>query len=161
MGCHTLFSRPVTEEELAVFKSHAIEDAYNLWGDTEENKEFNIVDMDRYIKVKESVENDTDYWWKDGYGTRIIEDNKEKTEDVYLRNGVLYLDLSKPICPIFENLKRYHDVFRVKNYPSKVIHSRRELRKWMKKKYFDLDDWQLEMISEFFRENPGGIITFG
>ena len=31
----------------------------------------------------------------------------------------------------------------------------------MKKKYFDLDDWQLEKISEFFRENPGGIITFG
>ena len=39
MGCHTWFSRPVTEEELAVFKSYAIEDAYNLWGDTEENKE--------------------------------------------------------------------------------------------------------------------------
>ena len=29
MGCHTWFSRPVTEEELSVFKSHAIEDAYN------------------------------------------------------------------------------------------------------------------------------------
>ena len=61
MGCHTWFKRPVTEEELAVFKSYAIEDAYNLWGDTEENKEFNSVDMDRYLKVKESVENNTDY----------------------------------------------------------------------------------------------------
>ena len=38
MGCHTWFSRPVTEEELSVFKSHAIEDAYNLWGDTEKIK---------------------------------------------------------------------------------------------------------------------------
>ena len=161
MGCHTLFSRPVTEEELAVFKSHAIEDAYNLWGDTEENKEFNIVDMDRYIKVKESVENDTDYWWKEGYVTRIIDGKNEKNEYVHLINGVLYLDLARPAYPIFENLKRYHDVFRVSNYPSKVIHSRRELRKWMKKKYFDLDDWQLEMISEFFRENPDGVITFG
>ena len=52
--------------------------------------------MDRYLKVKESVENDTDYWWKEGYGTRIVEDNKEKSEDVYLINGVLYLDLSNP-----------------------------------------------------------------
>ena len=92
MGCHTWFSRPVTEDELSVFKSHAIEDAYNLWGDTEENKEFNSVDMDRYLKVKESVENNTDYWWKEGYGTRITEDNKEKSEYVCLINGVLYLD---------------------------------------------------------------------
>ena len=89
MGCHTWFSRPVTEEELAVFKSYAIEDAYNLWGDTEKNKEFNSVDMDRYLKVKDSVENNTDYWWKEGYGTRITEDNKEKSEYVYRINGVL------------------------------------------------------------------------
>ena len=161
MGCHTWFSRQVTEEELSVFKSHAIEDAYNLWGDTEENKEFNIVDMDRYIKVKESVENDTDYWWKEGYGTRIIDGEIEKDEYVYLRNGVLYLDLARSTHPIFEHLKRYHDVFRVSNYPSKVIHSRRELRRWMRKRYFELEDWQLEKISEFFRENPGGIIAFG
>ena len=161
MGCHTWFSRPVTEEELSVFKSHAIEDAYNLWGDTEENKEFNIVDMDRYIKVKESVENDTDYWWKEGYGTRIIDGETEKDEYVYLRNGVLYLDLARSTHPIFEHLKRYHNVFRVSDYPSKVIHSRRELRRWMRKRYFELEDWQLEKISEFFRENPDGIITFG
>lgn len=161
MGCHTWFKRPVTEEELAVFKSYAIEDAYNLWGDTEENKEFNSVDMDRYLKAKESVEDNTDYWWKEGYGARITEDNKEKSEYVCLINGVLYLDLARPVYPIFEHLKRYHDVFRVSNYPSKVIHSRRELRRWMKKKYFELEDWQLEKISEFFRENPGGIITFG
>lgn len=161
MGCHTWFSRPVTEEELLVFKSYAIEDAYNLWGDTEENKEFNIVDMDRYIKVKESVENDTDYWWKEGYGTRIIDGEIEKDEYVYLRNGVLYLDLARSTYPIFEHLKRYHDVFRVSNYPSKVIHSRRELRRWMRKRYFELEDWQLERVSEFFRENPNGVITFG
>ena len=161
MGCHTWFSRPVTEEELLVFKSHAIEDAYNLWGNTEENKEFNSVDMDRYIKVEESVENDTDYWWKEGYGTRIIDGKNEKNEYVHLINGVLYLDLARSTHPIFEHLKRYHDVFRVSNYPSKVIHSRRELRRWMRKRYFELEDWQLEKISEFFRENPNGVITFG
>ena len=161
MGCHTWFSRPVTEDELSVFKSHAIEDAYNLWGDTEENKEFNSVDMDRYLKAKESVENNTDYWWKEGYGTRIIDGKNNKYEYVYLRNGVLYLDLADNFNPIFMNLKRYHDIFRVKNYPSKVIHNRRELRRWMKKRYFKLESWQLEKVSEFFRENPNGIITFG
>lgn len=55
----------------------------------------------------------------------------------------------------------YWDTFRVRNYPMKVIHSRRELRRWMRKKYFDLSSEQLDRISQFFRENPGGVIMFG
>lgn len=62
---------------------------------------------------------------------------------------------------LFVDVEKFHDTFRVKNYPSKVIHSRKELRRWMGKKYFELKECQFEMISEFFRENPGGIITFG
>ena len=42
-----------------------------------------------------------------------------------------------------------------------IMYGRWKSKKWMKKKYFDLDDWQLEKISEFFRENPDGVITFG
>lgn len=161
MGCHTWFARPVTKEELEVFKNNAIADAWNLFGNTEDNRKFNCVELIEYYRVKNSVENNTEYWWLHGFGTRIIDGSTEKSEYTYVRNGILYLDLSPQCYPIFEDLKRYHDVFRVKNYPLKTIHSRKELRKWMGKKYFDLEEWQLDKISEFFRENPGGIITFG
>jgi len=49
----------------------------------------------------------------------------------------------------------------VKNYPNKIIHSRKKLRRWMRKRYFDLEDCQLEQISKFFRDNPNGVITYG
>lgn len=161
MGCHTWFARPVTKRELEVFKNNAIADAWNLFGDTEDNRKYNSVEIEEYYCVKDSVENNTEYWWIHGFGTRIIDGSIEKSEYTYVRNGILYLDLSRPCYPIFENLKRYHDVFRVNDYPLKTIHSRKELRRWMGKRYFDLEEWQLNKISEFFRENPGGIITFG
>lgn len=160
MGCHTWFSRPVTKEELEVFKSHALEDAWSLWGETDFNVKYNCVDMKEYLRVKESVKNNTDYWWRHGYGTVIEENGKIKRENTDVINGILHIDLSDHRDNIFD-LKRYHDVFRVKNYPRTIIHSRLELRRWMKKRYFELEEWQLEKISEFFRENPGGIITFG
>lgn len=161
MGCHTWFARPVTKRELEVFKNNAIADAWNLFGDTEDNRKYNCVEIEEYYCVKDSVENNTEYWWIHGFGTRIIDGSIEKSEYTYVRNGILYLDLSRPCYPIFENLKRYHDVFRVNDYPLKTIHSRKELRRWMGKRYFDLEEWQLNKISEFFRENPCGIITFG
>lgn len=161
MGCHTWFARPVTKEEFELFKSHAIEHAWDLYGDTDENREFNCVEMNKFYFIKNSVKNNTDYWWKHGFGTIIRNRSEDKYEHTYVINDVMYLDLSKSCNPIFADLKRYHDVFRVDNYPRKIIHSRYELRKWMRKKYFDLESWQLDKISYFFSENPGGIITFG
>lgn len=162
MGCHTWFYRPVTKEELELFREHALEDAWKLWGETERNKEFGLVRIDRYNAVKESLEKNTDYWWKNGYGTRLVDENGvEREESVAVIQGKLYLDLAASVSPIFENIERYHDVFRVYNYPLKKIHSRKELRKFLGKRYFELEDWQLEKVSEFFRNNKGGVITFG
>lgn len=152
MGCHTWFARPVTNTEFEVFRNNAIADAkYLFWEDY----------IDEYYRVKCSVEYNTDYWWQYGFGTTIRNGLEEKSEHTYVIDGIMYLDLSKPVNPIFPELKRYHDVFRVKNYPLKKIHSRYELRKWMGKKYFGLNKQQLNKISEFFRDNPNGIITFG
>lgn len=152
MGCHTWFARPVMNTEFEVFRNNAIADAkYLFWEDY----------IDEYYRVKGSVEYNTDYWWQYGFGTTIRNGSEEKSEYTYVIDGVMYLDLSKPVNPIFPELKRYHDVFRVNNYPIKTIHSRYELRKWMGSKYFDLEECQLNKISEFFRENPSGIITFG
>lgn len=161
MGCHTLFLRPVTKEEFELFKSHAIETAWELNGDTDINRECGAVDIREYLKVKESVENWTDYWWKRGYGTWIKRGEIEYQEYVNVINGTLYLDLAESVTPIFTDIKRYYDIFRVYTYPKKVIHNRHELRRWMRKKYFELETWQLEKISEFFQENPRGVIRFG
>jgi hypothetical protein len=158
MGCHTWFYKPVTQMELDVFKSHAIEEAFDLYGDTEINKKNNLVRLDIYEKIKESVIKDTTYWWNNEYGCFGT-----CGESVMIHDGKLYLELIDGFGYdlLFTDLKRFHDVFRVKNYPKKVIHSRKELRRWMRKRYFELEDWQLKEISEFFRMYPGGFITFG
>lgn len=155
MGCHTWFSRPVTKEELEIFRNHAIEEAWNLLGNTEENQKIDSVNMYEFNRIKKSVEENTTYWH--GWGTNF----DDKHEFVYMLEGKLHLDLSQSVNPIFPNIERFHDVFRVKNYPSKKIHSRKELRKWMGKRYFELENRQLEKISEFFRLYPDGVIHFG
>lgn len=161
MGCHTWFCRPVTSAEFEMFRDNAIADAFYLFGNTEENKKFSCVNIDEYNRVKDSVENNTEYWWRYGFGTTIRNGSEEKSEYTYVIDGVMYLDLGRSINPIFSELKRYHDVFRIINYSSKIIHSRIELRKWMRKKYFDLEECQLGKVSEFFRNTPFGIIRFG
>ena len=84
------------------------------------------------------------YWWQLGYGSGT-DTYKEIDKD-----SKLYI-----------NVREYHDTFRIYNYPRKIIRSRRGLRKFLRKRYFELTDNQLEKISEFFREYPGGVITFG
>lgn len=97
MGCHTWFSRPVTKEELEVFKNNAIADAkYLCFSDY----------IDEYYRVKSSVECNSDYWWMYGYGTTIRNGSEKKTEYTYVMDGIMYLDLSEPINPIFPEIKR-------------------------------------------------------
>ena len=105
MGCHTWFSRPITDEEFKKMKEYAPREIYHLTGNSQEN-----------------IEN--------GSG--------------------LYTDVIK-----------YIDTFRVPNYPRKIIRSRRDLRRFLRKRYFKLTDKQLERVSQFFIEYPGGVITFG
>ena len=158
MGCHTWFLRPLTNDEIDLFRSNAINEALEVLKYIEdENNGLTTADLNFHNKIVESVNNGGDYWLQLGYGTTI----GEKSESTRYINGVHYLDLNLPPNPIFTDIKRYHDEFRVKNYPRKIIHNRRELRRFMRKKYFSLTDDQLKTISEFFRENPKGIIMFG
>ena len=62
MGCHTWFSRPVTKEELEVFKNNAIADAkYLLFNDY----------IDEYYRVKSSsiflIHNDCESFLMDNF----------------------------------------------------------------------------------------------
>ena len=157
MGCHTWFSRPITEKEFEKMKEYAPTEIYNLSGDSEKNIENGMYDPGLYNSLMKSYSENIPcvygkYWWQLGYGSsnpKLINGENNYFHEVRGESG-LYIDI-----------KEYYDLFRVKNYPTKVIHSRRELRKWMRKKYFELEDWQLEKISEFFKKYPGGVIRFG
>lgn len=152
MGCHTWFSRPLTENEFKLVKEYAPTEIELLVGPNS-----GIYDKHLYELLMKSYNENiacvyNKYWWQLGYGS---------SNPNLLRGEHNYIHEIKGHYGLYVDIEKYHDIFRVKNYPTKVIHNRRELRKWMKKKYFELTDYQLEKISEFFREYPDGVITFG
>lgn len=152
MGCHTWFSRPITEEEFKLIKEYAPIEIYNLVGNPK-----GYYDRNLYSLLMKSYNENIPcvygkYWWQLGWGSSnpdLLNGEHNYVHEIRKHNG------------LFVDVKEYHDIFRVKNYPSKAIHNRKELRRWMRKKYFELEDWQLEKVSEFFRKHPDGVITFG
>lgn len=154
MGCHTWFSRPITEKEFKLMKEYAPIQIYELAGDSKENIENGMYDKHLYnLLMKSLKENipcvDGKFWWQLGWG----EGNPELGTDSFTHKIEGYKNL-------FVDVPEYHDLFRVRNYPHKVITSRRNLRRWMRKKYFKLTSEQLEKCTEFFKKYPGGVITF-
>lgn len=140
MGCHTWFYRPIKEEEFVKMKEYAPIEIYNLCYE----------DKSLYDSLMKSYNNNIPcvyghYWWELGYGSGFKNDF-----NVTIIKG-----------NIFVEVKEFHDVFRVKNYPRKVVKSRHELRKFMGKNYFKLTDNQLKLISNFFKKYKNGVITFG
>jgi uncharacterized membrane protein YukC len=85
--------------------------------------------------------------------TRTEKIEHEKTEDC----GIII----KHDGSFYETINDYHDVFRVKHYPRKTIHSLRELRRWLRKDYFKLSLQQTQTLREYWSKYPGGIIRFG
>lgn len=157
MGCHTWFYRPIKEEEFQLMKEYAPTEIFNLVGKTDENIETGFYDEVLYRMLMKSYNENLPcvynrYWWQLGYGCGNPELNKD---------GDFYASEIRKHKGLYVEVGKYHDTFRVYNYPTKTIHSRRELRRWMRKKYFELSNEQLENISKFFRENPGGVIRFG
>lgn len=86
---------------------------------------------------------------------------KEIMTNSKFMNGKAYVHEVRKKNGLYVDLGEYTDTFKVNNYSKKVITNRKNLRKWMRKRYFDLEEWQLEKISKFFKENPDGVITFG
>lgn len=155
MGCHTWFSRPITKKEFDLMKEYAPIEIYQLVGDSKENIKNGMYDEYLYNLLMKSLKENAPcvygkYWWQLGWG----EGNPELGDNSFVCEIRGYNHL-------FINVPEYGDLFRVKNYPNKIITNRRKLRRWMGKKYFDLTNEQLEKISEFFRKYPGGVIIFG
>lgn len=148
MGCHTYFSRPITEEEFQKMKDYAPTEMYNLAGDPSKS----IYDKRLYDALMNSYTENIpcigNYQWRHlcyGSGNPDL-------------NGI---DIREINWSLFVDVEEYYDLFRVEGYSEKIIRNRKELRKYLRKRYFQLTDEQLEKISEFFKRYPGGVITFG
>ena len=72
MGCHTWFLRPLTSDEIDLFRSNAINESLEvLKYIEEENAGLTTADLNFHNKIVESVNNGDDYWLQFGYGTTI------------------------------------------------------------------------------------------
>lgn len=155
MGCHTWFSRPITDEEFKKMKEYAPREIYHLTGNSQENIENGLYDKSLYNLLMKSYNEDIPcvygmYWWQLGYG-----EGNPDLEEIPFTCEIRGYD------QLFVNVPEYSDLFRIKNYPKKIITNRKNLRRWMGKRYFTLTNEQLKKVSQFFREYPGGVITFG
>lgn len=150
MGCHTWFGRPLLEKEV----ESLIPFAYGYIEKEKNNPEYPL-DPDLYANWKKGL---------DEKDIRFICDLGSGDNFIYFLNNKPYLDLSE--CWVdgdirFQIPMFFHDDFRVSNYPRWLIHNKRQLRRKMKKKYFDLTQDQLDSLSLFWKMYPGGIIHFG
>ena len=182
MGCHTWFKRPLTEDEFRLMKEYAPTEIYELVG----KGNTYLYDKSLYEMLMKSYNEDINCvygkkWCQLGYGSGNPEfiETHGSSLSVSEIDGRLYVDMSfsSDICQnkygvsiwkFYETHEKlgvdfpyFHDVFRIRNYPRKVIHNRRELRKYLRKRYFELSEYQLDRISKFFELYPGGVITFG
>lgn len=153
MSCHTWFSRPLTIEEFNLMKDYAPTEIYNLTGDTKQNIECGMNDIHLYNKLMKSYNENIPcvygkYWWELGYGSGN------------LKSSVGLFNINKS-HKLYIKVNEYTDTFRISTYPNYIIRNRRELRKYLRKRYFSLTNDQLQTISKFFKEYPNGIITFG
>lgn len=146
MGCHTWFSRPITEEEFQWMKEWAVNDVIECCGDTEYNRRNCKSDINLYIveAVKKSIKTGDrccygHMWYELGYGRgnpKFIErygcrpdidviENKLfinvcfNTEYAKKKYGMSYEEFIKTDIWGQLNFPYFHDVFRIHNYPKK------------------------------------------
>lgn len=152
MGCHIWFERPITDEEFNLMKDYAVKNA-------EEYLDSGCVNESFVNAIKRSVEtgepqkelyNST--WWQLGYGVN----NPALGEDftVFERAGTLFVD-----CKEFHNIAR--ESIGIYTYPHKIIHNKRELRRYLGKKYFNITPEEHTKLDEFWNKYPNGIMAWG
>lgn len=157
MGCHIWFERPITDEEFDLMKAYAVKNAEEYLPKEDEDFEcdFNESHVDAIRRSVETGEPQPELynctWWQLGYGAS----NPALGEDftVFNRNGTLYVEAE------------YHDIARdsigIYTYPRKIIHNKRELRKYIGKRYFNITQEEHEKLDEFWKKYPNGIMAWG
>ena len=69
MGCHTWFSRPITDKEFNLMREYAPREIYYLMGDSQENIESGLYDKSLYNLLMKSYNENIpcvygNYWWQ-------------------------------------------------------------------------------------------------
>ncbi len=155
MSYHTIFSRPLTKEEFEIMKVNApfemenimqsiINNSLNESDVFWEKKVYELL-MKSYIQDIPCVYGY--YWYQLGWGSGDI------YADIHNIRGYKANEL-------FIDVDEYFDTFTVNTFHKHVIHNKKELRKYLKAKYFSLTPEQHNKIDKFFKEYPKGVITF-
>lgn len=163
MGCYSWFARPIIDEEFKLMHEYAAEEAAYLLINPY-NEEYEI-DTRLYNHIMDSIrfnkpwiENGVKlHWYVLGYGCSNPKLPNGFTT-VY-KDGELYValrnenDTDVPDC-CFIRPKRGV-------YPNKIIHNKKELRRYLRKKYFQLSQNQISQLTAFWKRYPGGILYWG
>lgn len=159
MGCHTWFARPITKNEFELMREYCAQEAEQWLSDTPINREFDTVNlhlMDMIIRsVKENIPCiDGKYWYQFGWGSGNPKLPNDFTYKISWKNGKLYVD-----CDEFHNIGRV--ALGIYTYPHKIIHNKKELRRYTRKRYFNLTEQDHKLLSEFWATYPDGIMYWG
>lgn len=154
MGCHTWFARPVTPKEFSLMQEYCMQEAENFFGDNPENRKAGYVDLYRFNLIKKSFRENIPciegaYWYQLGWGAG----NPELPDRFYVSwmDGRLFVDCSE-----------FHETARVSlgiyTYPHRIIHNKKELRRYTGRRYFNLTEEDHQKLSEFWTKYPDGIM---
>jgi len=155
MGCYTWFARPVTDREFQLMRDYAIIQAEELLGNSEFNRKHGFYNPSMLDEIRRSVRTDLPciggryHWYELGWGNG----NPELDADfipIY-RQGELYADCAEFNGTCYSSLRVYR-------YPNKIIHNKRELRRYVRKQYFNITEEDHEKLSRFWKTYPGGIM---
>lgn len=155
MGCHIWFARPITDHEYNLMKHYALADLKDLI------ESCDCSFSDAYINnVRKSIITgekciDGFAWYQYHFGIFNPElPNEFRSQTVIDIDGKLYL-----------TVEGFHDLAResigIYTYPKKVIHNKRELRRYIGKRYFNITEEEHKLLNLFWKKYPGGILSWG
>ena len=154
MGCHIWFAGPLTDSEFQLMKDYAAIEA-------EQYADEGLISKAFARNVAKSVETnkpcvDGFRWYDYHYGWS----NPKLPEE--FRHSPIISDRGKLyICADHE----FHNIARVSigiyTYPHKIIHNKKELRRYIGKRYFNITEEEHDKLTEFWMKYPGGIMQWG
>jgi hypothetical protein len=181
MGCHSWFARPLTDDEVEKLTEYCqidIEDKRSKEGYDEQflNLISESAKTNAPFRDPTSPSKRLFWWFQFGYG----EDYMNAVErEPYLLSDDPFWPNEKGIHVTIEHKKdlterktkhsyelyadiKLHNVARLRyTYPRKIIHNKRELRRFLGKDYFKISEREHQLLSEFWKTFPGGIMSFG
>lgn len=165
MGCHTWWARPLTENDIEIARVFAQEKVKKLLGDSKEASKYGVANLPVIKEVANWIDDDDPRWWKYGWG--FGKDNPNFRHFIPIpgtEDGGYYIG----VCPSrnegnkwYIDVLGYPDILRIENYPKKLIHNKKELRRYFGKRYFSITSNEHAVLQQFWSEYPDGIMYWG